>query len=74
MLSGHTVKQKNSKFRAQGFLEGAVLEGWEQNVSEGRTFLLPTHNAEVMMYSHCPLKGNLNLTILLSVDTENLGL
>lgn len=26
------------------------------------------------MYSHCPLKGNLNLVILLSLGIENLGL
>lgn len=51
-----------------------MLEGWEQNFSEGRTFLLLTHNAEVVMYCHCPLKGNLNLIILLSVGTKGLGL
>lgn len=39
-----------------------------------RTFLLPTHNAEVMMYSNCTPKGNLSLVILPSLGTKGLGL
>lgn len=39
-----------------------------------RTFLLPTHNAEAMMYSNCPPKGNLSLVILPSLGTKGLGL
>lgn len=51
-----------------------MLEGWELNFSEGRTFLLPTHSAEVMMYSNCTTKGNVNLVFLLSLGTKGLGL
>lgn len=42
--------------------------------TESRTFLLPTHNAEAMMYSNCPPKGNLSLVILPSLGTKGFGL
>lgn len=51
-----------------------MLEGWEQDFSGGRTFLLPTHNVDVVMYSQCSLKGNLNLIVLLSLGAKGLVL